>query len=88
MIGHPQYKYGDLVFFQVNNNIYSGQVCVVDAYGVSEDDTEVHYDIFRYDPLYYHEKIIQKHVPEYDVIEKIGYGYYGNYIYKSIKSDL
>lgn len=72
MIGHPKYNRNDVVLFQIKNNIYSGQICVVDAYGVFEDNTEVHYDIWLYDAEICHDIVLQKHVPEYDIVKKIG----------------
>jgi len=48
MLGKPKYKVGDNVTFSFNGKEFEGIVYVVDAYGVFEDNTDVHYDIKVY----------------------------------------
>lgn len=64
MKGNPKYNVGDVVHFSVQminqpKTIKSGVVFVVDAYGVWEDSSDVHYDI-----LVDEEDMIYKHVKE------------------------
>lgn len=61
MIGHPKYKIDDKVKFKYQNNIYEGEVFIIDAYGVFENSDDVHYDIMTKDCLY-------KHIIETDII--------------------
>lgn len=73
MVGYPKFKHGDLVFFEFNNNVYTGQIIIIDAYGVFEDNTEVYYDIYVYDTVKFGNVGLCKHVPEYNISKKIGY---------------
>lgn len=45
MLGKPKYKYGDLVQFQVDNNIKIGVVKIIDAYGTFFQIEESSYDL-------------------------------------------
>ncbi len=69
MIGHPKYKKGDVVEFTIGKDNYSGTIEIVDAYGVFEDNTDVHYDILG---MYKGELTLIKHCKEKFVIRKIG----------------
>ncbi|MBC9709999.1 MAG: hypothetical protein H9W80_12360 [Enterococcus sp.] len=71
MVGHPKYKGGDLVLFQVENNVYSGEIVKVDPWGIFGDNSDVFYDIFYYDAEVFHNIAIYKHIPEYDVIKSL-----------------
>lgn len=64
MIGKPKYKIEEDVSFKLQNQIKNGFIIVVDAYGVFEDNTEVHYDI-----MVPKENMIYKHVRENLIIE-------------------
>ena len=45
MIGSPKYKRGDRVSFTFKEEIKTGYVYIVDAYGTFEQDEEPSYDI-------------------------------------------
>lgn len=42
----PKYKYGDLVRFQYGEDILTGIVHIIDAYGTIEQHDEPSYDIY------------------------------------------
>lgn len=71
MVGHPKYNWGDLVLFQVDNNVYSGQIVVVDTNGLFGDNSDVFYDIFYYDAEKIHDIAIYKHIPESCIIKEL-----------------
>lgn len=54
MIGHPRYKYGDVVKFKINDKEFTGFIYVIDYYGTFEDHSEVSYDIMTQNCLYKH----------------------------------
>ena len=59
MLGKPKYKVNDSVQFLFGNDKKQGVVYVVDAYGVCEDKSDVHYDI-----LVETENCLYKHIHE------------------------
>lgn len=59
MLGKPQYKVNDSVQFLFGNEKKQGVVYIVDAYGVYEDKSDVHYDI-----LVEPENCLYKHIHE------------------------
>ena len=61
MLGKPKYKLGDKVCFKIEDDIYWGEICIIDKYGTFENDSDVSYDI-----MYEKEgvKYLFKHVTE------------------------
>lgn len=45
MIGKPKFKKEEKVSFIFNGKNYIGKIFIVDAFGVFEDPSDVHYDI-------------------------------------------
>jgi len=45
MIGKPKYKENDVVSFKIGNEVETGYVYIVDAYGTFEQNEEPSYDI-------------------------------------------
>jgi hypothetical protein len=64
MIGHPQYKRNDVVSFKFKDEVKTGTVYIVDAYGTFEQNEEPSYDI-----LVESENTLYKHVRESKVDE-------------------
>ena len=69
MLGQPKYQYGDIVRFNCIGEIRTGTIAIVDRYGTFANPHDVSYDILNKG-----ENMLYKHVPEQDVIEKIGEG--------------
>lgn len=71
MVGMPIYKLGDAVSFYFDNGhdrtVMNGEIYIVDAYGIFEDNTQVYYDI---DVIEDGRKVLYKHIPESEIIEK------------------
>jgi hypothetical protein len=59
MLGKPKYKVNDNVQFLFGDDKKQGVVYIVDAYGVCEDKSDVHYDI-----LVETENCLYKHIHE------------------------
>lgn len=66
MLGHPKYKYGDVVKFYFDNGKnkieHYGKIEIIDSYGTWGQSKEVSYDIMGMD-----ESGLFKHVVESDV---------------------
>ena len=45
MRGHPKFKLGEKVKFALDNEIYYGNIYIIDKYGTFEDPSDVSYDI-------------------------------------------
>lgn len=45
MKGNPKYEYGDIVKFNIKNDVITGKVYIIDKYGTFDDDSDVSYDI-------------------------------------------
>ena len=45
MLGEPKYRNGDKVSFEIDDRVWEGNVCIVDAYGTFEYLEDVSYDI-------------------------------------------
>lgn len=59
MKGYPKYEYGDIVKFNIKNEVITGKVYIIDKYGTFEDDSDVSYDI-----LDESNHILYKHIRE------------------------
>ena len=68
MVGHPKYERGDKVEFKLGNKTYSGTIEIIDAYGVFENNSDVHYDIMG---TYEGEPTLFKHIKETSITQKI-----------------
>lgn len=90
MLGYPKYNIGDKVKFAIeqydytddgeliknslHNNIYSGEIYIIDRFGTFEDDTDVSYDIMVKDKKYISDvniegKCLFKHINEKYLID-------------------
>lgn len=73
MLGHPRYKNGDIVQFLIlftdeqDPIIKEGTIAITNYYGVFEDNSDVHYDIYNKE-----ENTLYKHCRETCIIKKIG----------------
>lgn len=68
MRGNPQYKLGDIVDFVFNKDqIKTGIVAIVDAYGTLSNPFDASYDI-----LIKEENTLYKHITESFVVKKVG----------------
>ena len=67
MLGKPKYKRGDIVKFNLGDEIKEGVVAIVDKYGTFFDNSDVSYDI-----LVQKENMLYKHFNESLIIEKTG----------------
>lgn len=59
IMNHPKFKEGDIVTADLKYSSITGEVAIVDKYGVFEDSSQPYYDILCKDPDY-----LCKHVPE------------------------
>jgi len=66
MLGKPKYKKGDHLKFKIADEIHTGVVFIVDAYGTFFQDEEPSYDLENTD-----ENILYKHIRESLIIEKL-----------------
>lgn len=64
VLGKPQYNYDDIVRFNCMDEVKTGWICVVDAYGTFEQNEEPSYDVYVED-----EKCLYKHIIESRIIE-------------------
>lgn len=69
MKGNPKYKYGDIVRFNIKNEVITGKVYIIDKYGTFEDNSDVSYDI-----LDETNNILYKHIRE-DKVVKVSDGF-------------
>lgn len=63
MKGYPKYEYGDIVRFNIKNEVITGKVYIIDKYGTFEDNSDVSYDI-----LDETNNILYKHIREDKVV--------------------
>lgn len=63
MRGKPKYKIDDILSFYIDDELITGSVYTVDKYGVFEDNTDVHYDIYSKDT-----NTLYKHIREDKVL--------------------
>ena len=59
VIGHPKYKYDEIISFEIEGKIKTGKVYVIDSYGTFEQHIEPSYDI-----LVEEERTLYKHIRE------------------------
>lgn len=45
MIGKPKFKHGDKVQFKISDELYVGNIYIIDEYGTWDDPSDVSYDI-------------------------------------------
>lgn len=67
-LGHPKYNIGDIVSFKINDDVATGEIWTVDAYGTFFDDKHVCYDI-HVNEWEDGEPCLVKHIREEYIIE-------------------
>ena len=65
-LGSPKYDYYDIVEFDLNE-IITGYIYIIDAFGTFECNNEVCYDIYAKE-----KNCLYKHIPESWIIRKVG----------------
>ena len=63
MIGKPKYEHNMGVVFMFNDQLITGRVAIIDAYGTFEQNEEPSYDIFCDD-----DQTLYKHIRESKII--------------------